>query len=437
MPRRRECTGTEAGRLRRQRDALAEFAAVALSAADPDRVLADAARLCAAGLGVPFCAVLEHRPAEGGLLVRAGVGCAPGVVGRFAVPEGGRAPGAEAFRTGGPVNVPDLRGARAADAPDLYPRHGIVSAAAVPIPGDGDRPFGALEAGARGRRGFGPHDLDFLRGFAAVLAGALRGLRRAAEARAESEAKSALLREQQHRVRNNLMAVAAMLQGGGRGAADETSRARFDAVRRRVFALASLYDHLLGAGLSGEETSLRGYLATLCAGAREFHGLATRGIALSFEASGDDPRLGVAACTALGVVVNELVANAVEHAFGPEGGRIAVGLRRDEHGRWAVTVADDGVGVPSAAEGGTGGVGLGLARRLAERAGASLALRSEPGRTVWTVLLPGDARPPRAGTAAATGPRSAGPEPRPAGGPPAPEARGKPARAMEAQAPSM
>jgi two-component sensor histidine kinase len=236
-------------------------------------------------------------------------------------------------------------------------------------------------------------------------------------------------------VRNNLMAVAAMLQGGERGVADETARARFDAVRRRVFALASLYDHLLGAGLSGEEASLRDYLAALCAGAREFHDLATRGIALCFEASGDDLRMGVTACTALGVVVNELVANAVEHAFGPAGGHVAVGLRRDEHGRWAVTVADDGIGVPSGADG--GGVGLGLARRLAERAGASLALRSEPGRTVWTVLLPGDARPPSAETAAATGPRRACPEPRPAGEPPASEERGNPVRAMEAQAPSM
>ena len=437
MPRRRECTGTEAGRLRRQRNALAEFGAEVLSGADSDRVLAQAARLCAAGLGVPFCAVLEHRPAEGGLLVRAGVGCEPGVAGRFVVPAaGGRAPGAEAVRTGRPVVVPDLRGARGMDVPVACPRRGIASAAAVPIPGDGDRPFGALEAGARGRRGFGPHDLDFLRGFAAVLAGALRALRRAAEARAESEAKSALLREQQHRVRNNLMAVAAMLQGGERAtAADEGSRARFAAVRRRVFALASLYDHLLGAGLSGEETSLRGYLAALCAGAREFHDLAARGIDVSFEASGDDLRMGVTACTALGVVVNELVANAVEHAFGPEGGRIAVGLGRDGNGGWAVTVEDDGVGVPAGTEG--GGVGLGLARRLAERAGASLTLRSGPGRTVWTVLLPGDARPPRAGTAAAAEPRRACPEPRPAGEPPASEERGNPVRAMEAQAPSM
>jgi two-component sensor histidine kinase len=232
------------------------------------------------------------------------------------------------------------------------------------------------------------------------------------------------------------MATAAMLQGGERAAADEGSRARFAAVRRRVFALASLYDHLLGAGLSGEETSLRDYLAALCAGARDFHDLAARGIVLSFQASGGDLRLGVNACTALGVVVNELVANAVEHAFGPAGGRIAVGLGRDGNGGWAVTVEDDGVGVPLEAEG--GGVGLGLARRLAERAGASLVLRSsEPGRTVWTVLLPGDARPAGAQATGATAPRATCPEPRPAGERQAPEGRGDPAKGMEAQAPTM
>ncbi len=435
MPGRHASTSTDIEHLLRQRAALADFGAEALASTDPDRLLAAGARLCAAGLGVPFCAVLEHR-AEGDLLVRAGVGCDPCLVGRAAVRADDGGPGGGSFLTGRPMVVHHLRGAEAADTPDMHPRHGIVSAAAVPIPGDGDRPFGALEVGARERREFGPHDLDFLRCFATVLAGAVRALRRNAAVQAESEAKSALLREQQHRVRNNLMAVAAMLQGGERGAADEGSRARFGEVRRRVFALASLYDHLLGVGLPGDETSLRDYLATLCAGARDFHGLAGRGVALSFEAGEDAPPLGINACTALGVVVNELVANAVEHAFGPAGGgRIAVELGRDEHGRGVVTVADDGVGVPSGAE--SSSVGLGVARRLVERMGSSLALCSEPGRTIWTVVLPGGARPAGAQAAAATEPRRACPEPRPAGERPAPEERGDPAQAMEAQAPSM
>ena len=380
----------EAERLLRQRAALAEFGAEALASTDLDRVLAEGARLCAEGLDVPFCKVLEPDPGGDGLVVRAGVGWEPGVVGRALVPADAGNPGGASFRTGRPVVVPDLREAEGLDLPDLYPRHGIIASANVPIAGEGGRPFGVLEVDAPEPRGFGRHDLDFLRGYAKVMANAVRALRRQAAVRAESDGRAALLREQQHRVRNNLMAVTAMLQGGERGAADAGARARFADIGRRVFAMASLYDHLLGAGLSGETTCLRDYLAALCAGARDFHGLPARGVALSFEAVGDAVPVAIDACTVLGVVVNELVANAAEHAFGPAGGgRIAVRLGGDGRGGRAISVEDDGVGVPAGAEGRS--VGLGVARRLVEHIGASLALRSEPGRTVWTISLPGTA----------------------------------------------
>jgi two-component sensor histidine kinase len=82
------------------------------------------------------------------------------------------------------------------------------------------------------------------------------------------------------------------------------------------------------------------------------------------------------------------MANAAEHAFpATGGGRIVVRLARDGHGGAEVSVEDDGVGVPPGAEGSS--VGLGVARRLVERIGGSLALRSGPGRTVWAIALPG------------------------------------------------
>ena len=101
--------------------------------------------------------------------------------------------------------------------------------------------------------------------------------------------------------------------------------------------------------------------------------------------------LSLDACTALGIVVNELVANAVEHAFGVAGGgRIVVRFGPDGCGGSEVSVEDDGVGVPPGAEGSS--VGLGVARRLVERTGGSLSLQSEPGRTIWTIALPGTAK---------------------------------------------
>ena len=300
-------------------------------------------------------------------------------------------PGGRAFRTGRPVVVADLRGATGMDLPGIYARHGVFSAASVPIFGKGHRPGGALEVGAPEPRCFSRDDLGFLRGYAKLMANAVRAQRRTAALRAESDARAVLLREQQHRVRNNLMAVTAMLRSGERGGAAgaaEDARARFAEVRRRVSALASLYDHLLDAGPSADGTAcLRGYLAALCDSARDFHGLAEGRIALSFEASDDAAAMGIDACTVLGVVVNELVANAVEHAFGPaDDGSIAVTLGRTEDGSLVVNVEDDGVGVPPGAE--SSSAGLDLARRLVERMGASLALRSAPGRTVWTIRLP-------------------------------------------------
>ena len=94
--------------------------------------------------------------------------------------------------------------------------------------------------------------------------------------------------------------------------------------------------------------------------------------------------MGIDACTVLGIVVNEVIANAVEHAFGRAGdGRIAVALGRGEDGRQVITVEDDGTGVPPGAE--AGSLGLRFARKLLKQVGASLTLRSASGRTVWTI----------------------------------------------------
>jgi two-component sensor histidine kinase len=282
----------------------------------------------------------------------------------------------------------DLRAAEGLDLPDIYPDHGIVSTANVVISGrPGEPPYGVLEVDAPEPRDFGPHDLDFLQGYANVMASAVQALRRGEALRAESDARAVLLREQQHRVRNNLMAVTAMLRDGERNATTPDSRGRFGEVRGRVFALASLYDHLLGAGLSSDGANLRDYLAALCRGAGDFHDLAARGIDLAFEPDDGEVVLGLDACTAVGIVVNELVANAAEHAFpAAGGGRIVVRLAPNGHGRITVSVEDDGVGVPPGAEGRS--VGLRVARRLVERIGGSLALRSGLGRTAWAIALP-------------------------------------------------
>src|SRR5690606_20572478 len=100
---------------------------------------------------------------------------------------------------------------------------------------------------------------------------------------------------------------------------DADAKRLFTDVTRRVFALVSLYDHLLGLENQDSKVSLAEYLSALCANFSAFYDLAGHGIEVRL-ALDPDVETGIDVCTGLGTVVNELMANAVEHAFeGPHG----------------------------------------------------------------------------------------------------------------------
>lgn len=193
------------------------------------------------------------------------------------------------------------------------------------------------------------------------------------------------LREMQHRTRNDLQAISALALRHGRGVADPAAKIGFDAIARHAFLLARLYGDLLGEG-RGSSTSLAEHLSRLCAAIRDAKDLTARGIELVAEA--DPVRCNPETVTALGLAVNELISNAVEHAFRDRcQGRITVRLQRGP-GETAATllVADDGPGFADPLPGGAG-LGLGLARWLVRRAGGTLTREPAHG-TVWRIYLP-------------------------------------------------
>src|SRR5690242_6309710 len=88
---------------------IAEFGARALEAVDLEALLQGACHAVATGLGVERAKVLEYRPAQDDLLVRAGVGWKPEVVGRATLGADWRSPAGRAFRSGDAVPIGDLR----------------------------------------------------------------------------------------------------------------------------------------------------------------------------------------------------------------------------------------------------------------------------------------------------------------------------------------
>jgi two-component sensor histidine kinase len=117
-------------------------------------------------------------------------------------------------------------------------------------------------------------------------------------------------------------------------------------IERRVFAMAFLYDHLLGVSAQAEHAGLGRYLSAMEANFDDFYGLRGTGIALKI-----DLQFGIVVnfdtCTIIGTIVNELVANSVEHAFQGTTGRIVVSLNRVTEGNCTVCVEDNGKGLVS------------------------------------------------------------------------------------------
>jgi two-component sensor histidine kinase len=179
-----------------------------------------------------------------------------------------------------------------------------------------------------------------------------------------------------------------VLNRHARQASTPESRERFLAVERRVFALASLYDHLLGVDQDGTVV-LQDYLESLCASLREFYGMAERGIALAFHRTGDVP-MAIDVASTLGLIVNELVANSVEHAFSQDrGGEITICVEREPDGFTRMIVSDNGIGYRPEAD---DAVGMTMVRRLLSQIGASLERRSAEAAksdgTKWEIRVP-------------------------------------------------
>jgi PAS domain S-box-containing protein len=160
---------------------------------DLDALLAEAAAHAAAGLRVERAKVLQHRPEANDLLVRAGVGWEPGVVGRAALPAGMASPPGRALRTGRAVALEDVRKAEGFEWSGLLRGHGVVSLLDVPVRLPGGAAWGVLEADAGAPRRFGREHEHFLLSLAGLLGAAIRRQEMEAALRDSEALKAAIL----------------------------------------------------------------------------------------------------------------------------------------------------------------------------------------------------------------------------------------------------
>jgi signal transduction histidine kinase/ActR/RegA family two-component response regulator len=165
-------------KLQRQQAALAHFGSFALRQLDMQNILSEAVRVCAEGLDVPFAKICRYRPESNDLLIVAGHGWRSGVLGRVE-PADMSSPQGHAFSTGEPSFCSDLSAETHFNLPSFYAEHGIVSIVDVIIKGGDSRPYGILEIDNDRQHLYDQHDIDFLTGFANVVAEAVATASRA------------------------------------------------------------------------------------------------------------------------------------------------------------------------------------------------------------------------------------------------------------------
>ena len=160
-------------KLLRQQAAIARFGSFALRERDLKNILAEAVRVCAEGLSVPFSKVCRYRPEENDLLSVAGYGWKDGVIGHVVSRADMSSPQGRAFTTGQPSIIDNLQKDAGFDPPPFYAAHGIVSIIDVIIKGNDEQPYGILEIDNDKQHDYDQYDINFLTGFANVLAEAV------------------------------------------------------------------------------------------------------------------------------------------------------------------------------------------------------------------------------------------------------------------------
>jgi two-component sensor histidine kinase len=214
------------------------------------------------------------------------------------------------------------------------------------------------------------------------------------------------LKEIDHRTSNNYQTVLALILAQAKSARDPAVKDALQQVADRIRAIASASRKLAVASEGLEQVRIADHLQDLCGEVER--GLARPGIAVHCHF--DDLVLDADEAVCVSILVNELVTNALKHAFPDErAGTIKVALAADRDGL-ELTVADDGVGMNAGGRTRGGGLGTRLIETFARQLRARHEVQSDPSGTRHLVRIPPPktqaARPRRSSRTSAIAPAS-------------------------------
>jgi len=196
--------------------------------------------------------------------------------------------------------------------------------------------------------------------------------------------KEVLFEELQHRVANSLQIIASILLMKARNVQSEETRLHLRDAHKRVLSIAAVQKQLHASGANGS-IEITPYLARLC----ETLAISMIGDSrpISLKVVGEGGRATSRQAESLGLIVTELVMNALKHAFPYEKAEGQIIVAYDVAGTdWKLSVSDNGMGKPRGVFGrGKSGLGTGIVKALSHQLEAQVATEAGPDGTTVSI----------------------------------------------------
>lgn len=205
--------------------------------------------------------------------------------------------------------------------------------------------------------------------------------RRTADLRAALDAKTILLHEVDHRVKNNLTMIGSLLRLQARTIDDPEIVAKLDSMLERVDALAVVHRQLYQSN-DIATFDIGQFAEHLC---RDVVASSGR-VDIKITIDARSLLIDAANASALGLILNEILTNAIKHAFADgRAGNLSL-VVGDEEQRGIIRICDDGPGLPSTKR--TKSIGTSLITRLARQAKAEATWSDNAPGTCVTIRFP-------------------------------------------------
>ena len=208
--------------------------------------------------------------------------------------------------------------------------------------------------------------------------------------------KEMLLQEMQHRIVNSLQIIASILMLKARAVSSEETRQQLQDAHRRVMSVAAVQEHLHSSGRA-DMIEVGPYLEKLCASLAE--SMIGESRPATIDVTSDKGAVLSADAVSLGLIVTELVINALKYAFPDQSTHATVTVRYEVHGTdWKLSVSDNGIGkIEKAGPPAKGGLGTSLVKALAHQLDAKVeTISSAAGMSVSISHATFVSRPPAA-----------------------------------------